>query len=62
MHHRIETRVCNFFWARPASFGQAGLISNPLIVLKFHNKTHWGLNLEVICKILTELRPFFDYG
>ena len=34
MQQRSETRVCNFFWARLASFGHLGLISDPLIVLK----------------------------
>ena len=28
------------FWARLASFSHLGLISDPLIVSKFHNKTH----------------------
>ena len=28
------------FWARLASFGQLGLISDPLIVSKFNNETH----------------------
>ena len=28
------------FWARLASFGHLGLISNPLIVSKFHNETN----------------------
>ena len=27
-------------WAKLASFGQLGLMSDPLIVSKFHNKTH----------------------
>ena len=40
MHQRIETRVLHFFWARLASFGHLGLISDPLIVSKFHNETH----------------------
>ena len=31
---------CANFWARLASFGQLGLISDPLIVSKFHNETH----------------------
>ena len=30
----------HIFWARLASFGHLGLISNPLIVSKFHNETH----------------------
>ena len=28
------------FWARIASFGHLGHISDPLIVSKFHNETH----------------------
>ena len=28
------------FWARLASFGHLGHISDPLIVSKFHNETH----------------------
>ena len=40
MHQRTETRVCKFVWARLASFGHLGLISDPLIVSKFHNETH----------------------
>ena len=28
------------FWARLASFGHFGLISDPLILSKFHNETH----------------------
>ena len=28
------------FWARLASFGHLGLISDPLIVSKYHNETH----------------------
>ena len=31
---------CAYFWARLASFGHLGLISDPLIVSKFHNETH----------------------
>ena len=30
----------HIFWARLASFGPLGIISDPLIVSKFHNKTH----------------------
>ena len=30
----------HIFWARLASFGHLGLISDPLIVSKFHNETH----------------------
>ena len=30
----------HIFWARLASLGQLGLISDPLIVSKFHNETH----------------------
>ena len=40
MHERTETSVCKIFWARLASFGHLGLISEPLIVSKFHNETH----------------------
>ena len=36
MHQRTETRVC----ARLASFGHLGLITDPLIVSKFHNETN----------------------
>ena len=36
----METRVCKFFWARLASFGHLGLISDPLIISKFPNETH----------------------
>ena len=28
------------FWARLARFGHLGLISDPLIILKFHNEAH----------------------
>ena len=28
------------FWARLASFGHFGIISDPLTIAKFHNKTH----------------------
>ena len=31
---------CEYFWARLASFGLLGLISDPLIVSKFHNELH----------------------
>ena len=31
---------CAIFWARLASFGNLGHISDPLIVSKFHNETH----------------------
>ena len=31
---------CAYFLGRLASFGQLGLISDPLIVSKFHNETH----------------------
>ena len=37
---RTETRVCKFVWARLASFGHLGLISDLLIVSKFHKETH----------------------
>ena len=30
----------HIFWARLASFGHSGLISDPLIVSMFHNETH----------------------
>ena len=30
----------HIFWARLACFGHLGLISDPLIVSKFHNETH----------------------
>ena len=30
----------HIFWARLASFGHLGHISDPLIVSKFHNETH----------------------
>ena len=40
MHQRTETRMCIFFYARQASFGHLGIISDPLIVSKFHNETH----------------------
>ena len=30
----------HIFWARLASFGHLGFISDPLIVSKFHNETH----------------------
>ena len=30
----------HIFWARLASFGHLGLISDPLIVSKFDNETH----------------------
>ena len=30
----------HIFWARLASFGHLGLISDPLIVSKFYNETH----------------------
>ena len=30
----------HIFWARLASFGHLGLISDPLIVSKFNNETH----------------------
>ena len=40
MHRRTVTRVCIFFWDRPASFGHLGFISDPLIVSKFHNETY----------------------
>ena len=39
MHQRTETKVCIFLWARLASFGHLGLISDPLMVLKIHNET-----------------------
>ena len=40
MHQRTETRSVQIFWSRLASFGHLGLISDPLIVSKFHNETH----------------------
>ena len=45
MHQRTETRDFAFSWqdylvlARLASFGNLGIISDPLIVSKFHNQT-----------------------
>ena len=39
MHQRTETSV-HIFWSRLASFGHLGLISDPLICLKFHNENH----------------------
>ena len=30
----------HIFWSRLASFGHLGVISDPLIVSKFHNETH----------------------
>ena len=32
--------LVQIFWARLASFDHLGLISDPLIVSKFHNETH----------------------
>ena len=40
MHQRTETRVCIFSGARLASFGHLDPISDPLINLTFHDKTH----------------------
>ena len=40
MHKRTETRVLLIFWARLASLGHLGHISDPLIVSKLHNETH----------------------
>ena len=34
------------FWTRVANFGHLGLISDPLIVLKFHNETHYPKGQE----------------
>ena len=49
MHQRTETTVHIFwarlFWARLASFGHLGLISDPLIVSKFHSETQNLTNL-----------------
>ena len=39
MLRRTETSV-QVFWARLASFGHLGLISDPLIVSKFSNESH----------------------
>ena len=39
MHQELKLE-CAIFWASLASFGRLGLISDPLIVLKFHNETH----------------------
>ena len=42
MHQRTETRACKIlqiFWARLASFGHLGLISDPLIVPMFQSLT-----------------------
>ena len=36
----------HIFWARLASFGHLGLISDPLIVSKFHNETHDPIGQE----------------
>ena len=35
-----ECEFVQIFWARIANFCHLGLISDPLIVSKFHNKTH----------------------
>ena len=32
-----ELKVQKFFWTRLANFSQSGLISDPLMVSKFHN-------------------------
>ena len=40
MQQKTETRVCINVWAGLASFDHLGLISDPLIVSKFHNETH----------------------
>ena len=40
MHKKTETRMCINFGARLANLDHLGLISDPLIVSKFHNETH----------------------
>ena len=42
MYHIKELKVLNVqgLWARLASFGQVGLISDPLMVSKFHKGIH----------------------
>ena len=40
MHQRTETRVGIFSGPDELVFGHLGLISDPLIVSKFHNETH----------------------
>ena len=40
MHQSSETRVCIYFGARLASFDHLGLISDPLVVSKFHNEIY----------------------
>ena len=44
----------HIFLAREASFGHLGLISDPLIILKFHNETHVPKGQEN--KILTVVK------
>ena len=46
LNQRTETKVCIFSWARLASFCHLGVISDPLIVSKFHNETHDPKGLE----------------
>ena len=38
MHKEMKLE-CAIFWARLASFGHLGIISDPLIVSQFHNDT-----------------------
>ena len=59
MHQRTETRVCIFFWARQASFDYLGLISDPLIVSKFHNETHDTKGQEKIYTIGKGMETFY---
>ena len=37
---------CAYFRARLASFGHLGLVSDPLIISKFHNETHVELQIS----------------
>ena len=40
MRQRTETIECENFLGHASYFGYLGLISDPLIVSKFHNETH----------------------
>ena len=47
------------FWARIASFRHLGLISDPLIVSKFHNETHdpKGQENKIYTKVKGRINP-----
>ena len=56
----LKPECAYIFWATLASFCHLGFISDPLIVLKFHNETHDPKGQEN--KIYTIVRMSFEHN